>query len=531
MPTSPEALQSFLDRQPEPKFEVRGKDPAWLLDVIYRTTGLPFQPKTPWTGSDRDQRQLEGVAFALVVKQVLLYYGMRVGKTKLSLDWLQHLVHVQWIRKALVIPPSPIVVDEWERQIPMHSDLDLSIIRSGPTAPNDLVDALDSTSAGVVVTWSTLQTIFASKRLSRKGTPKLYADRAALREAMAFFQALVVDEIHGCNDWSTLRYDIISELAPEDPQQVPWRLGLTGTPFGRNPFGLWAQGRIVDGGRTLSRSYPFFCEAFGRSIYSHFARNRREVVFDQAKMPPLRAKLEHIVLTCRLEEIQDVEVIASQVELTMLREQAAAYRELIQELIDAQDGDPDAANRTSAIFVRLRQVASGYRVFTDEDGEERSVDFPSAKLAWLDDFASDVDPDLKVVVFHEFVRSGERISDLLTKRKIKHARLWGGTKDRSSVIRSFQEGGVQWLIANFSTGGIGIDLSAADYMCIYESPVSVITRQQMLARPLARQRPLVVDDLICAPVEHRILSFQAEGRSLQELFHQPQKLIREVKLK
>jgi hypothetical protein len=181
--------------------------------------------------------------------------------------------------------------------------------------------------------------------------------------------------------------------------------------------------------------------------------------------------------------------------------------------------------RTRNIFVRLRQVASGYRVFTDPDGNERVLDFPSAKLNWLEEFLADFDPSLKVVLFHEFVRTGHRLCLLLEKLKLKHTWLWGGAPDKRDAKDQFQFGDAPVLVANHATGGLGIDLSAAHYLCVVESPVGAIGRQQMQMRPMARgSTPLVLDDLVCAPVERRILQFHSESRDLQDMFSKPRQL-------
>ena len=528
MPTSPEAIERFLKWIPDPIIEVRGQAPAYLLEQIKTKTGIEFKPKTPWGNSDRDQRQLEAITLALLKERLLLYYAARTGKTKIGLDWLEHLRKANLINKALIIPHSPVGVDEWERQVPIHSNLACSFIRSGPHSIEQFLEALESTSTGIVLTWSTLQQLFSVKQLSKRGTAKYRMDRPTLRLAAPHFQALIVDEIHRINDPSSLRFGIISELAPESTDSLRWRLGLTGTPFSRNPFGVWSQARIVDGGESLSRSFFFFREAFGKEQYQHFARFKQEYVFDKKKMDLLRSKLAPRMLTCRLEDIQDVNVIASEVPLQMTAEQTKAYRGLIKNIVDKRiEGIVEMENT----FIRLRQISSGLQVFTDIDGNRRELEISSCKHAWLEDFLSDLDPSLKVVIFHEFIASGRRICKLLEKLKIKHEWLHGGSKNKMGSITEFQTGKAAVLVANHTTGGTGVDLSAAHYVCVFESPVSAIAREQMQARPMARgAAPLVLDDLICSPVEQKIRLFHEEGRSLAELFQRPKSFIKELQV-
>ena len=522
MPISKYAVEQFLAKKSEPKLNVRGKDHAWLHDIIIKATGKPLRQKFKGNHNDQSQRQLEAVAFALVVKQILLYYGMRTGKTRISLEWLEHLINtVGWISKALIIPHAPVGVDEWERQTPIYSDLNLSFIRSGKQSINSFLDAVDNPNVnGVCLTWPTLQQIFTEKKEVKikdkdEYRNKYVADRQALRIAAPLFQATVIDEIHGINDTNSLRFNMISELAPELLDINGWRMGMTGTPFGRDPLGLWSQSRIIDGGRTLGSTYYFFQEAFGHKVRNPFTASGFEIEFDQRKLPILRAKLEHRILECRLEDIQDVNVVANQLVLSMSKQQKKAYNELIDDMVKVE-GD---IKKKENIFVRLRQVSSGFRPFIDDDGEARIVEFPdAAKFTWLEDFLSDP-PDMKIVFFHEFIATGRRISRILERKKLKYRWLWGGSKDKKGDIHEFQYGKAQFLVANAATGGVGTDMSAAEYMCIVESPTSVIIRQQMLARPLARgSRPLILDDMVCSQVEKRILDFHTQGKELMDAF-------------
>lgn len=516
---SPSAIEAFLARSSGHTFTVRARDPDELRQLILDRTGIPFEPKMVWQGNDRDIRQLEAIALAVLKERLLLYYSMRVGKTKIGLDWLEHLHKARLLKKALIVPHAPVGVDEWERQAPIHSNLDLSFVRSGPASMDDFSDAIASDSAGIVMTWSTLQQLFTEKRTSRKGKPKLYANNDLLEIAAGAFQGAIIDEIHRVNDPLSLRFDIISGLLPESIETNRWRMGMTGTPFGRDPYGVWSQARLIDGGEALSRSFFFFREAFGKTQYQHFAKNKKEIIFDPNKMPVLRQKLGPRMLTCKLTDIQDVNVIASRVDLRLTSEQRAAYKDVIDGVIEGRQFGLEEAQNS---FIRLRQVSSGLQIFTDDEGNRRELELPSCKHDWLEDFLSDLDPALKVVIFHEFIATGKRISRTLDKLKIKHHWLWGGAKDRKQMMADFQEGDTPVFVANHAAGGTGIDLSAAHYICFFESPVSGIGRQQSEARPLARgAAPLVMDDLVCSPVERRILDFHKEGKELSELFQSP----------
>jgi hypothetical protein len=526
MPTSPEAISRFLLEKPEPPpFAFRGADPARLDDVIWGVGEHELLAKTM-----PRRHQLEGLAFALWARRALLFFEMRTGKTKLALDFVSHLiVSEQIIGRALIIAHAPIGADEWENQIPQHSHLDVRRVRSGPDAFEQFERAARGNCDAVLISWSTLQQIFTVKRPAtqgrNKGKEKLYVNRERCRELARCFDAAVIDEIHMAGHSDTLRFNIAAELI----QRCEWRLGLTGTPFGRDPMLLWAQAYLMDSGYALGRSFFFFRAAFGKPKYNPFTRAMTDYVFDAKKLPLLREKMAAMTLTCELREIQEVNVLSGVVRLDMSYEQRRAYEEAIDNLIKLRTGEVAEIDN---IFVRLRQIASGYLPFVNDEGEERIVDFPdAAKYAWLEDTLSELPDGMQCVIFHEFIHSGERICALLKRLKIRHEWLYGGAKRRPELLARFQSGQSRILVANAATGGMAINLSAADYLVFFESPASVIARRQAEARPLARgARPLVIDDVVCAPVEQKLLDFVQEGQSLRDaLLKDPKKLAQQLR--
>src|SRR5438105_3622495 len=88
----------------------------------------------------------------------------------------------------------------------------------------------------------------------RRGKSKIALDWTEL------LNLCVVDEIHTCKDDNSLRFALVSRLI----NKCKWRLGLTGTPFGRDPFAVWPQFFLLDGGETFTNNKHFFRAAFGK---------------------------------------------------------------------------------------------------------------------------------------------------------------------------------------------------------------------------------------------------------------------------
>ena len=450
-----------------------------------------------------------------MLERCLLFYGMRMGKTKIALDWASQYKAGKMLRgKGLVIAHAPIGVDVWEFQSSIHSELQVIGVRSGPNASDALLDALEGPADLIVMSWSTMQGLFTEKREvvrgQHKGQLKLYPDYKTLRMVADFFDLVIIDEIHKCKNHMSLWFTIASELV----QHCRFRLGLTGTPIGRDPLAIWAQAFLIDGGQALSGNYYFFEQAFGK-LKQGWGRMPASWSFDKSKMPILNSKLASLSLSYKLEDVQKVEVLQGVIELRMSPAQRKAYEEVLEKVIERQKLGEESDAEIENNFVQLRQIASGFTSFTRDDGTKGIYRFPnSAKLVWLKELADDLAGEVQIVIFHEFVHSGEAICELLTKAKIKHGWLYGGTKDKGAVIKDFQAGKSRWLVANSASGSMAIDLPMADYLLFFECPTSPITRAQAEARPLSRgSKPLLVDDMICAPVENKILGFIKEGKS------------------
>src|SRR4051812_23366789 len=155
MPIKKEAVEAFLKKR-NLALDYKGRSEAGLQSDIIATTGLPYHPITP-----PRQHQLEGLAFALKLKQALLFFDMRTGKSLIALDWARHLRRSGlWRGKGLVVAHAPIGLDVWQGQADQHSSLKLACVRN---KPEQLLEALQSDADLIVIPWTGLQSIFSVK--------------------------------------------------------------------------------------------------------------------------------------------------------------------------------------------------------------------------------------------------------------------------------------------------------------------------------------------------------------------------------
>lgn len=519
MTIDPDAIKRFLDWKPPRVPDFKHMDKYELLHSIRQSTGHDYQFKT-----EPRPYQLAGLAFAIWQRRALVFLDMRLGKTKLALDWAAHFRQAgTWRGQGLIIAHSPTGLDVWENEIAKHSNLTASFVHS--QNPEVFLRAAQEPTDLLIIPWSSLQGIFTRKvHNKRAARNELAVDTELVEMAADLFDLAVVDEIHLVKNKDTIRYQIGLAIT----RRCRFRLGLTGTPFDRDPYRVWTQAYLIDGGKALSANYWFFEQAFGKQRTNIFKRGGKQWVFDKAKLPLLKQRLDSLAISYARKEVTTEKVLAGVVRLKMVPEQREAYAAAINKAIELRSGQ---VAKIEQQFIRMRQIASGFVTFQDDWGRDRTYEFPKhAKLQWLLDLAEELAANgTQAVIFHEYTFSGQVICRALRKLKVKHGWFYGGTKNPSQVLRDYQLGRTQVLVANAAKGGVGIDLQNADYLCFYETPNSPTARAQAEARPMAvarAGRPLVLDDLVAAPVEDRMLSYYREGQDFLQAVRRDVTLLR-----
>lgn len=509
MPIDPDAIERFLSYRPAPPPDVKGFGEQALYSLIKDVTGAEFTPKTK-----PKPQQLEAVAFSLILRRALIFMWMRMGKTKTALDWASHLRKAGiWKGRGLVITPSPIVLGVWPGEAQKHSDLTTVTAR---LSFDDLLNALDSDSDLVLVTWSGLQQMLTTKLRTKRGN-KLVVDKEAAHELSRFYDLAIIDEIHLAKNPDSLRF----ELAASIVKPSLFRFGLTGTPFGKNPFDLWSQFFLIDDGKTFGYNYFFFQQAFGKKKPNVFTPSGYEWVFDKTKLPMINERINSLSLSYKLTstEAPPPRII----QLDMSGKQLTEYNRIVDEMQGAHARDDQQRKNR---YVELRMVSSGYLPFWDDDGTRKHVHLKNhAKADWLANLIDEVNADMQIILFYEYVETGRWVTEMLRKRKLKYGWVYAA-KNKYDVVTAFQERKIQWFIAQNVSANMGIDLSVADYQAFVESPTSPTVRLQAESRGLAehRTKPIILEDIVASPTEMRIFRDVKAGKDFMNSVVYPKDL-------
>lgn len=458
------------------------KDWSWVktLSREYLEKTLDFVPfKTkPYL------HQLQSLVPMLANDTFLLFLDMGLGKTKIVLDTLS----VKKPKRTLVLSPNISTVSTWADEIEKHSDF--SYIELVGTVQSRWENLL-STKADLVLLNYTGLLVMNTESVDGKWE----INRGVLHRFAGLFDCLVYDEIHYCKNNRSLTFQICRELS----KTIPIRYGLTGTPINRDPLSLWAQFYLIDLGETLGKTLTIYRDAFFYQIPTYWGGI--DYKFRKSFENHLNTRILNKSLRFVKENTLDLpEKIFTRIPVELTDESREIYASIVAGY---------NIKNLSQVFPKLRQICSG---FIDD------IELTTNKLGVLIDLIKSTPPQSKVVVFLEFIKSGELVERTLEKENIKCIRLFGGTKDKVGVKTKFlNDKSIKVLVANIDSASVGLNLQVANYTIFYEPPLSSIDFKQAIERihrPGQKDTVFIYSLITKHTIEEKIEKYLKEGRDV-----------------
>lgn len=129
----------------------------------------------------------------------------------------------------------------------------------------------------------------------------------------------------------------------------------------------------------------------------------------------------------------------------------------------------------------------------------------------------------KLIVFSQFVRALEELEGYLKERGIAYVCLYGTTTDRERAVTVFQEdAGVKVFLSSIKAGGVGLNLTAADYVLLLDDWWNPAVEAQAFSRAhrIGQTRNVEVMRLVCKDtVEEKILALQQKKQLTADVFN------------
>ena len=124
----------------------------------------------------------------------------------------------------------------------------------------------------------------------------------------------------------------------------------------------------------------------------------------------------------------------------------------------------------------------------------------------------------KVLIFSEYVELLKRVGCEMERRGWAYDMLTGQTQHREQVIAHFQQSaGTQFFLISLKAGGVGLNLTAADYVFLLDPWWNRAAEEQAIARAhrIGQQRSVFVYRFVAAAtLEEQILTLQDRKQSL-----------------
>jgi SNF2 family DNA or RNA helicase len=124
----------------------------------------------------------------------------------------------------------------------------------------------------------------------------------------------------------------------------------------------------------------------------------------------------------------------------------------------------------------------------------------------------------KVLIFSQFVKHLEIFRKHLDKQQINYSYLDGSTKNRGEIVADFQQNEeIKVFLISIKAGGVGLNLTQADYVFILDPWWNPAIEQQAIDRThrIGQEKKVFIYKFISKDtVEEKILALQQRKKSL-----------------
>jgi len=451
--------------------------------------GIPeVEPPPMKTGALRGY-QRRGLDFLAYLAEFgfggILADEMGLGKTLQVLNYLLRRKMLEGPAPSLVIAPTS-VTHTWENEIARFApDLRVLRLHSGSERAARYEDVPE---ADVVIT---------SYALARLDAQQL---------AHYHFRTLILDEAQNAKNPSSQIARVVRSLHADH------RLALTGTPVENSLRDLWAIFAFVEPGLLGSEG------SFRRRFEIPIAEN------DERAISTLRSRLEPFLLRRTKEDVapelpERMEVSLScdlsPLQRRLYRGVAEAARRDVFSIVERQ-GIEHAQVHVLAALTRLRQICAHPGLLFEEHRDDPDA---SAKFeAFLETVDEILSGGHRLLVFSAFASMLRIMRGALDKREIAYGYLDGSTKDKDrqdEVARFMSPDGPPLFLCSLKAGGVGLTLTAADYVILYDPWWNPAVERQAIDRThrIGQQRAVTAYRLVTAGTVEEKIRALAERKS------------------
>ncbi|MDR1342265.1 MAG: DEAD/DEAH box helicase [Prevotellaceae bacterium] len=317
------------------------------------------------------------------------------------------------------------------------------------------------------------------------------------------FATAILDEAHAIKNYATKTSKASMQL------KAAFRVALTGTPVQNNLGEVWNLFNFTNPG--LLGSLQHFTDTFIKPD-------------DEATRKYLKKLITPFILrrtkSAVLDELPPKTEIVKKIQLS--GEEMAFYealrRQALENLSDKDNTLSGGAKQMQVLaeITKLR-LASCNPLLIDKD-----IRIPSSKLAAFLEIASELKENKhRALVFSQFVMHLSVVRKALDEQGITYQYLDGSSPmaEREKSVRRFQGGEGDLFLISLKAGGLGLNLTAADYV-IHLDPwwnPAIEDQASDRAHRIGQTRPVTIYRLVAEnTIEEKIIHLHSTKRDLAE---------------
>ncbi|MDY7026927.1 MAG: DEAD/DEAH box helicase [Spirochaetota bacterium] len=406
---------------------------------------------------------------------------MGLGKTVQVISLLKRAFQGNMEGPALIIAPRSLIWN-WAKELERFApELPVSV-HYGPGRSNVDIDRRQK---------QVILTTYSITRIDIEGLAPIE------------FSYLILDESQHIKNLYAKRTMAILSL------KARHRLALSGTPVENNLSELYSLFRFLNpsffGGKAQ------FSREYGKPIQEE--KNEQVLKELKRKIYPfmLRRLKQNVLKELPEKSEQTLEVELDAEHLEIYHRRRLYLKEKIREAVEKQ-GFFKSSFLILQAMAELRRLAG----IPEEDGE-----YPgrSAKREQLIEMIGDIwENGHKCLVFTNFLAAVETISTDLEKAGVPNLVMTGATVNRQELVHRFQtDPEIGAFVMTLKTGGVGLNLTAADYVFIYDPWWNRAAENQAVDRThrIGQQNPVFAYRIIAKDtIEEKMLELQQQKAEL-----------------
>ena len=430
----------------------------------------------------------------------ILADDMGLGKTVQALSMLQHFNKEEGGLKALVVCPTTLIYN-WENEINKFTPSLTRRIHHGNSRAKRKEDFGDENI--IITTYGTL--------------------RSDIQMLMRIpFDYVVLDESQAIKNPASKVTKAAGLLKSKN------RICMSGTPLQNNTFDIYAQMNFLNPG--LLGSVEFFRNEFSTPI---------DKLGEQEQKDHLRKLLYPFILRRTKEQV--AKDLPEKTETILFCEMETAqrnvydayrnsYRNKILGVIDEQGVGRSQLTILQGLM-KLRQICDSPAILNEDEKYPND----SIKLEELTREITENIGEHKALIFSQFLGMLSLIKQKLTENHIEFEYFDGSTSpaDREKAIQNFQTNEqCRVFLISLKAGGVGLNLTAADYVYIVDPWWNPAVEQQAIDRThrIGQTKNIFAYRMICKDtIEDKILQLQERKRILaKELISDDQTFVKSL---